>query len=313
MHRDRGGISTCRIAHIALVFGLTTVTAIAFGCTAAASAAAQTTVSGPVLRAHALEPTAAVKIFDPAGSVRMVAWDHDSIVVRGRVPPSERFFFAGSARGVKLGVEDRVDGKDSAPCDLVIYLPRHSRLSVKTASASITGSDVSGWFYSVSGTIHLSGVATSIETESMGGDIVLDVNAPWVRARTGDGRLLLRGAPQDADASTIAGTLDISTSSILRGRFASVTGNIHYRGAPAAGGIFEFSNHSGAVDLLLPRNAGGVLDLSTVVGEIENGYTQLRPVVDARGRGRSLHLELERDGGHIAVRTFKGTIRLRRS
>jgi hypothetical protein len=312
MRRERGLIPLHRVAHVALAFGLTTVTAIAFGCTATA-AAAQTTAPRPVLRAHALEPTAAVKIFDPAGSVRIVAWEHDSIVVRGRVPPSERFFFAGSARGVKLGVEDRVDGKDSAPCDLVIYLPRHSRLSVKTASASITGGDASGWFYSVSGTIHLSGTATSIDAESMGGDIVLDGNAPWVRARTGDGRLLLRGAPQDADASTIAGTLDISTSSILRGRFASVTGNIHYRGAPAVGGIFEFSNHSGAVDLLLPRDAGGVLDLSTVTGEIENGYTQLRPVVDARGRGRSLHLELERDGGHITVRTFKGTIRLRRS
>jgi hypothetical protein len=312
MRRERGLIAVHRIVHVALAFGLTTVTAIAFGC-AAPAAAAQTTTPGPVLRAHALEPTAAVKIFDPAGSVRLVAWEHDSIVVRGRVPPSERFFFAGSARGVKLGVEDRVDGKDSAPCDLVIYLPRHGRLSVKTASASITGSDVSGWFYSASGTIHLSGTATSIEAESMGGDIVLDVNTPWVRARTGDGRLLLRGAPQDADVSTIAGTLDISTSSILRGRFASVTGNIHYRGAPAVGGIFEFSNHSGAVDLLLSRDAGGVLDLSTVIGEIENGYTQLRPVVDARGRGRSLHLELERDGGHITVRTFKGTIRLRGS
>jgi hypothetical protein len=213
---------------------------------------------------------------------------------------------------VKLGVEDRVDGKDSAPCDLVIYLPRHSQLSVKTASASITGADVSGWFYSVSGTIHLSGVATSIEAETMGGSLVLDVNTPWVRARTGDGRLLMRGTPQDADASTVAGTLDIATSTIQRGRFASVTGDIRYRGAPAVGGIFEFSNHSGAVDLLLPREAGGVLDLSTVIGEIENGYTQLRPVADVNGRGRSLHLELERDGGHITVRTFKGTIRLRK-
>jgi hypothetical protein len=312
MRRDRRRIPVHLIARLAFAFCLTTAAAIAFGCNATA-AVAQTTAPGPVLRAHALEPTAAVKIFDPAGSVRIVAWEHDSIVVRGRLPPGERFFFAGSARGVKLGVEDRVDGKDSAPCDLVIYLPRHSRLSVKTASASITGGDVSGWFYSVSGTIHLSGTATSIEAESMGGDVVLDVNAPWVRARTGDGRLLLRGAPQDVDASTIAGTLDISTSSILRGRFASVTGNIHYRSAPAVGGIFEFSNHSGAVDLLLPRNAGGVLDLSTVTGEIENGYTQLRPVLDAGGRGHSLHLELERDGGHITVRTFKGTIRLRAS
>jgi hypothetical protein len=307
MLRERGRDATRLVAGVLALLGATSALT-----RASAQESARMPRSEPVLRARALEPTASVKIFDPAGSVRVVGWDHDSIVVRGRVPPSERFFFAGSARGVKLGVEDRVDGKDSAPCDLVIYLPRHSQLSVKTASASISGTDVSGWFYSVSGTIHLSGVATSIEVETMGGDLVLDVNTPWVRARTGDGRLLVRGTPQDVDASTIAGTLDIATSTIQRGRFASVTGEVHYRGAPAVGGIFEFSNHSGAVDLLLPREAGGVLDLSTVVGEIENGYTQLRPVADVNGRGRSLHLELERDGGHITVRTFRGTIRLRK-
>ena len=308
MLRERGRGATRLVVGVLALLGATSALT-----RASAQEPARAARREPILRARSLEPTASVKIFDPAGSVRVVTWDHDSIAVRGRVPPSERFFFAGSARGVKLGVEDRVDGKNSAPCDLIIYLPRHSHLSVKTASASITGTDVSGWFYSVSGTIHLSGVATSIEAETMGGDLVLDVNTPWVRARTGDGRLLLRGTPQDADASTIAGTLDISTSTIQRGRFASVTGNIHYRGAPAVGGIFEFSNHSGAVDLLLSREAGGVLDLSTVIGEIENGYTQLRPVVGATGRGRSLHLELERDGGHITVRTFKGTIRLRKS
>lgn len=307
MLRERGRNATRLVAGVLALLGATSALT-----RASAQESALTASREPILRARSLDPTASVKIFDPAGSVRVVAWDHDSIVVRGRVPPSERFFFAGSARGVKLGVEDRVDGKDSAPCDLVIYLPRHSQLSVKTASASITGTDASGWFYSVSGTIHLSGVATSIEAETMGGDLVLDVNTPWVRARTGDGHLLLRGTPQDADASTIAGTLDISTPTIQRGRFASVTGGIRYRGAPAVGGIFEFSNHSGAVDLLLPREAGGVLDLSTVVGEIENGYTQLRPVADVNGRGRSLHLELGRDGGHITVRTFKGTIRLRK-
>jgi hypothetical protein len=163
----------------------------------------------------------------------------------------------------------------------------------------------------VSGTIHLSGSATSVEAEAMNGDVTLDVSAPWVRARTGAGRLLVRGAPQDADVSTISGALDVASPAIMRGRFASVSGDIRYVGAPPPGGIFEFSNHAGGVDLALPRASAGLFDLSTISGDIENGLSPLRPVAEEGGRGRSLRLNLGRDGSHVTVRTFKGTIRLR--
>ncbi|HET7585867.1 MAG TPA: hypothetical protein VFK13_13205 [Gemmatimonadaceae bacterium] len=277
---------------------------------AACPAAAIAQSATRVLYARAVEPTAAFKIFDPAGTIRLVGWDRDSLLVRGRIGAGSRFFSGITARGGKFGVEP-TDGGDPSPSELVVYVPRHGQLSVKSASADIRGQDVSGWFYSVSGTISLSGVSTSIEVESMNGNVSLDVTAPWVRARTGDGHLLLRGGAQDVDAATIGGTLDVATPSVLRGRFASVTGDIHYVGAPPAGGIFEFSNHSGAVDFLLPPRAGGVYELSTVSGDIVNGYTQVRPATQPRG-GRSLRLDLGPDGGHVTVRTFKGPIRLRR-
>ena len=264
----------------------------------------------PVLWARAVEPTAGFKIYNPAGAVRVVGWDHDSIEVRGRVARGERFYFGGSARGGKLGIEERADARDSGASDLVIYLPRRAQLSVKTASADITGADVSGSFFTVSGTIHLSGAATSVDAESMSGNVSLDVSAPWVHARTGDGHLLLRGSPQDADVSTVSGTLDVASQAILRGRFASVSGEIHYVGTPPPGAVLEFSNHSGGVACLLPRGAGGVFELTTVTGDIVNGYTPLRPITQP-GRGRTLRVNLGGAGGHVSVRTFKGTIRLR--
>jgi len=275
----------------------------------AVASAAHAQAPLPVLRARALHATAPVKLWNPAGSVRIVGWDRDSIVVRGRVTVGQRFFFGGSADGVKLGLEDRVDGGDSPPADLVVYVPRRARLSVRTASASITATDASGAFYSVSGAVQISGAASSVEAETMDGDMILDVATPWIRARTGDGRLLIRGNPESVDASTVAGALDVATPGLRRGRFASVTGNIRLLGAPAADGILDLSNHGGSVDLLLPRGAGGVFDLSTVTGEIENAFTRVRPVAD--NGGRSLHVELGRGGGHVTVRTFRGTIRLK--
>ncbi|AHG93632.1 protein of unknown function DUF4098 (plasmid) [Gemmatirosa kalamazoonensis] len=265
---------------------------------------------GPVLWARAVEPTAGFKIYNPVGTLRIVGWDRDSIVVRGRLGRGERMYHDVTARGGKLGIDERADGGDARPSDLVIYLPRRSQIAVKTASADVSGADVSGWFYSVSGTIHLVGTSTSIDAESMSGNVSLDVSAPWVHARTGDGHLLLRGAPQDADVSTIGGTLDVASQATLRGRFASVTGDIHYVGTPPSGAILEFSNHSGSVDCLLPRGAAGVFELSTVTGDIVNGYTRVRPAAQP-GRGRTLRVDLGGGGGHVSVRTFKGTIRLR--
>jgi DUF4097 and DUF4098 domain-containing protein YvlB len=187
-------------------------------------------------------------------------------------------------------------------------MPRHGSVSVKTVSADIDARDIGGWFYTVSGTIHLQGTVASAEAESMGGNIDVDLLAPWVRAKTGDGHLLVRGAPQDVDASTIGGDLDIATPTVLRGRFSSVTGDIRYATTPATGALFEFSNHSGAVDFLLPRNTSGRFDLSSVTGTIANGFAELRP---AASGPHSMRLNLGHGDAQFTVRTFKGIIRLR--
>jgi hypothetical protein len=281
--------------------------AILAGAAASGTADAQL----PVLRARALDATAAVKIFNPAGSIRLVGWDRDSIVVRGRVARGERFFFGGSASGVKLGIEDATIGADSRPSELVVYLPRASRISAKSASADIAGIDVSGWFYSVTGSIRLAGAATSIEAETMDGSIDLDVAVPWVRARTGNGTLTLRRAAADADLATIAGRLDVVTASIRRGRFSSVTGDIRMIGTPPADALLELSNHEGSVDLLLPRDAGGVFDLSTVSGTIENTFAGARPAARSALQNRALRVQLGGGGAHVTVRTTRGAIRLR--
>ncbi len=275
--------------------------------TVAAAARAQL----PVLRARALDATAAVKIFNPAGSIRLVGWDRDSILVRGRVARGEQFFFVGSASGVKFGIDDSITTRDSRPSELVVYLPRASRISVKSASANIAGTDVSGWFYSVAGSIRLTGAATSLEVETMDGNIDLDVAVPWVRARTGNGSLTLRRAVTDADLATIAGALNVAAASVRRGRFSSVTGDIHMIGAPPADALLELSDHEGAVDLLLPRNTDGVFDLSTVTGTIENAFTDARPAASAAARNRALRVQLGDGGAHVTVRTFRGAIRLR--
>jgi hypothetical protein len=272
-----------------------------------------------VLGARAATPDVSVKIWVPTGSARLIAWDRDSIVVRGRVASSSNFFFArGQDKSAyKLGVEPRRVGADMRPSDLVIYVPRRAGISIKSVDASLTGEGVGGWFYTVSGAIRLSGDAEQVEAESISGDVDLDVTSMVVKARTGRGHMTVRGSPEDVDASTISGPLDVESPAIRRGRFSSVTGNVRYAANPAPGSIFDFSDHAGTVDLFLPRLASSRLDLSTVTGFIQGGgplrrddpnsLKQFRP---ASAGGQTLTVRLGAGEAHMTVRTFKGAIRL---
>lgn len=263
---------------------------------------------GSLLKARALKAGSPFKMFIPSGTVRIIGWDRDSIVIRGRIPPSAQLMFGGSdSVGYKLVIEQR-DGAATSASELVIQLPRKSQLSIKTADAVVDATDVSGWFYTVSGRFHIDGAASSLDVEAMSGDIDLQASTPWARAKTGKGHLVIRGSPQDVDASTIGGTLDIATASIVHGRFTSVTGDIHYASTIAPRSLFEFSTHSGTIDLLLPRDVSARLELSTVDGEIDNGFGQLRP---AAAGAHNLRVTLGAGASDVSVRTFKGTVRLR--
>jgi len=281
--------------------------ALAFAVFGAPVLAGQAPSDLPVLSARRVSPTLAITLWNPAGHVRLVAWDLDSLVIRGRVDASQKFMFGAGETGVKSAIEGRVVGAEPKPSDLAVWVPRRAKVTVRTESADIEGVDVTGIFYTVSGSIRVSGTATSIEAESMKGNLDLNANVPWLRAKTGEGHLLLRGRPQDVDASTITGTLDIATATVLRGQFTSVSGDIHYAGAPPSGAILEFSNHTGGVDLLLPSTASGVFALSSVSGPIENTLPGVRPAAAPR----AMRVTLGRGDASVTVRTFRGAIRLR--
>jgi hypothetical protein len=282
----------------------TTVVALIV-CGSAASAQ-DTAKDGPVFAATALQPTASFSFILPAGSLRLIGWDRDSLEIHGHMEPHS-FAYGATGRGGKFIVESDNAGR-AQPKQVVVYFPRHGTVRVETASADISVTDLAGTFISATGSIRVAGQSTSVDASAMSGNLDLEVSTPWLRARTGQGRLLLRGAPQHVDASTIGGALDIAAPTILRGRFSSVTGDIRYASTPAPTSLFEFSNHSGTIDLLLPDTVSARFDLSSITGPIENGFLQARPV---SAGPHNLRISLGRGESQITVRSFKGTIRLR--
>ncbi|MDQ6736673.1 MAG: DUF4097 domain-containing protein, partial [Gemmatimonadota bacterium] len=184
---------------------------------------------------------------------------------------------------------------------------------MKCVSANIEATDVSGWFYTVNGNIHVSGRAREVEAEAMSGVIAISVSAPWVRAKTGSGTLMLGGRVADAAASSITGPVLISAAGLTRGQFGSVTGNVTFAAPLGEGGIFEFDDHSGSIELRLPLSTTGSFRVTSIEGTIDNKIAPLRPASMGAGGGQTLAFRIGTGGAHVTVRTFRGTVRLRHS
>ena len=296
--RQYGPNATAALVGLVLVLGITSLPA---------TASAQQKIQ----RRIAVNSDVSIKVWIPSGSIRLVGWDKDSLVLEGTIALGSTLFFGGAGAGAKFGVEDATGVKPPTGTMLVAHVPKGARVSVRSVTGSIEAVDVSGTFNTVSGDIRVSGTAQEVNAEAMDGDVRVDANAPYIRARTASGSLTAGGRSEDIAAATVSGALTIDTRGIVQGRFESVTGAITVSSLldPSAG--IEIDSHSGAVELQLASPLTGDLDLTSVTGRITNGLSKNLPVTGSKGKGQQLKVDTGKDGASITVRTFRGPIALR--
>lgn len=264
-----------------------------------------------VRRAAAVSSGVSIKIWFPSGTLRLVGWDRDSLVVEGTVGAGGNFYFGGAGSAAKFGIEES-GSRPVQPSQLVAYVPRNGRVIVRSVTGSIEVVDLSGWFNTVGGDIRISGTAQEVNAEAMDGHVRADVIAPYLRARTASGSLTVGGRVEDIAAATVSGPLTIDTRGIVQGRFETVTGSLVLRSKLDPSASIDVDSHSGPVELQLASPLSGDVDLTSVTGTITNGLDKRLPVVSRKGKGQELKLDTGRDGASIVVRTFKGSIVIRR-
>ena len=257
-----------------------------------------------------------LRIWSLAGTIRITAWDKDSLVVHGTVPVGFNFFCGGSVLGGKCGVDVPTKEEGNVPdSHLEIMVPRHLQLWVKSASADITVSAFDGDLdaYSVSGGIRLDGHAQAVTLESMAGDIEVAASAQTMRAKTASGAIHISGTVEAVDASSVSGDVFVTGGAFQRGKFESIDGNIRWQGPIRAHASLEFGSHSGTITLALPGTTAGDFTISTFQGSVQNDFGSAK-LVDARAlKGRELHFVLRGDERtRIVIRNFKGRTVLER-
>ena len=276
-------------------------------------AAAQAKVN----RGFQLNADGGVRIHALVGTVTVRGWDRDSVSIRGTLGAGNRLHAGGSGTGVKMFVEAENE-RQPAPSTLEIMVPMRAKVWIKTATADVAVSGVSGSLdvYVISGTIDISGNPADVNAEAIDGNILVRGSPGLVRAKSASGTVSLRGASRDATLSTVSGRITIDGSSTPRGvferaRFESVTGDISFQGGIERGADLRFDTHGGMVDIVLPAR-GADLEVTTISGTIRNEASSARPLVGRYGRGAELTTSVGDGGAGVQVRTFRGAITIRR-
>lgn len=276
----------------------------------ALTAAAQRKVD---VRLHA-EPEGFVRINNIAGTVKLMGWDRDSIVVSGSVhdTPAERFQVQQGEGGVTIGLWDTTVAR-AEPSHITVRVPASSQVWIRTGSAEVYAGGLSGSLdvNSVGGEIHVDGAPASVFAESMTGRVVLDVRTPVARAKTVTGHILVRGAIIDANATSVSGNVLIEDAAVDRGSFGSVDGELRMVGELRRGATLDFVTHSGAVEFLLPAATSGEFRVSTYEGGLRNEFSVPVHTSASKIKGSEQRFLLGSGGARVNVRTFRGRVVVR--
>ncbi|MHB1329022.1 MAG: DUF4097 family beta strand repeat-containing protein [Gemmatimonadales bacterium] len=265
-----------------------------------------------VERGYRAAPDVVLRIFNLAGRTRVVAWDLDSVSVTGTLSPGGRFFGGGDGRMIKLGVEDPQGRQPKA--SLEVRIPRRARLWVKSGSADVAVSGVSGELevMSVTGAVELEGTPRVATLESIEGNVTVTGAATVLRVRTGGGSVRISEVRGDLSVVTVAGGISINSTEILSARLETASGAVTFRSSIAPDGRLEVDSHDGTVDLALPPAIDGRFDLASVRGQLTVELPGYRP---KRGDLRSAAFSTGKRSGAgggvaVTVRTFSGQVRI---
>lgn len=266
-----------------------------------------------VERRLALGMEGAIRISNMVGSVIVHGWNKDTVLVRAALAPGDELLSGGGYTGVKMFVESMSE-RDPKPSRLEVWVPSRVRLWIKTATASIDVSGVDGGLdlYVVSGSIDVAGNPHELNAEAIDGDIHINATSPWVRAKTATGTIVFQGASADAAFTTVSGPIKVTGGVFQRTKIETVTGPVTFSGHLDRSGAFDFDTHSGTIDIAIPDRTAASFSVVSIAGKIVNSLTRTATVAGRFGHGSELTTETRDGGAKVTVRTFKGTVTIRR-
>jgi DUF4097 and DUF4098 domain-containing protein YvlB len=177
--------------------------------------------------------------------------------------------------------------------DFTVAVPQNASVTLKSVSGDVRVTNIRGELRAeaVSGDVVATDVPRVTLLKSVSGDIQL-TNGSSETSLTGgtvSGNVIVRRLKARAvDFGSVSGNVRLEDVEAESATLRSVSGSIDYGGELARTGRYEFTSHSGDVQLMLSGNTGFDVEATTFSGDLRSDYplTLGGTTVDTRGRGR---------------------------
>jgi hypothetical protein len=262
-----------------------------------------------VTRRLAVTSDVAVRLIDIVGTVNLVGWGQDSLVVTGTLPAGVRLYVGGKDGSAKVAFEGPVDSAaTTGTATLEVRVPRGARVSVRGVAVSLDAGGLDGelTFTSARGRLHLEGAPRRVSAETLDGNIEIVGPVASTRVRTASGAITLRGITGDLVASSVSGAIRVGGARVTEARLETVSGEISWKGSIAQAGGLEAQTMTGDIELRLPVELGADLQLAAPAGAVTSEW----PLTRSAAKGAPIRTSIGDGGASVIARTFKGRISL---
>ncbi len=253
-----------------------------------------------------------VTIKNVAGSVIVEGWGEAKITVTGELGKgTERLDVTSEGRRTIVEVVLPRHARHVEGSDLMIRVPKGSRIEVEAVSATVEVSDVIGALelHAISGDVTARGAAREINAQTVSGMIGIAATTAKIAAESVSGDVTVEGVRGDIEISTVSGDVSVKTSGVVdRLRFSSVSGELGFSGVLSDKATLKAESHSGDITLTLGGKPSGDFSVTTFSGDIENAFGPRGKRSSKYAPGRELEFTLGDSGARVDVTTFSGDV-----
>lgn len=276
----------------------------------------------PIQLKHDATPTTRVHVSNISGSVSVVAWDRNEVLVTGQLGEGAKpLVIQGNRDDLIIKVEPQSGsgwfnwGGDSrmGATTLELHVPKAASLDVNVISAPLVIDGLDGGnitVNTVSGKARVNARTPSIKVDSVSGGIQLAGHAERADLQTVSGEILAPSLGSTVALQTISGRIQAAGGPWQKLTLSTVSGDVQLTGGLAADGSLSVDSMSGDVQLLLPASTSASLHASSFSGDLRSDFGT--PRQPEHGPGSSLDARLGGARGKINVETFSGDLRIRK-